>query len=137
MNDEIIKMLIFLAKKAEKKNEIPVGCIIRYRGAIISKAYNRKENNNDVLGHAEIIAIKKAAKKLDSWKLDECEMYVTLKPCSMCNEIIKQSRIKKVYYLTDRLDFKKEYNKTEFIKLDDNEEYIKILSKFFENMRKK
>ena len=137
MNDEIIKILINLAKKAEKKNEIPVGCIIRYRGTIISKAYNRKENNNDVLGHAEIIAIKKAAKKLNSWKLDECEMYVTLKPCSMCNEIIKQSRIKKVYYLTDRLDFKKEYNKTEFIKLDDNEEYIKILSKFFENMRKK
>ncbi len=137
MNEKYLEIIQDLAKKAQKKNEIPVGCVIIYRGNIISKAYNQRESSNNILGHAEIIAITKAAKKLNTWKLDECEMYVTLEPCEMCRTIIKQSRINKVYYLAERLSIKKEYNKTKFVRVGNNEKYLKILADFFENMRKK
>lgn len=127
-----------LAKKAYEKNEIPVGAVIVQNNKIIARSFNKRENDNVVIGHAEINCILKAAKVLNTWKLDTCEMYVTLKPCSMCQEVIKQSRIKKVYYLLDKSEDKKEYYKTEFIKYE-NEELTQVQSKllrdFFENKR--
>ena len=85
------------AKKAYNKLEIPVGAIIVKDGKIIARAHNIKEEKKDTTKHAEIIAIQKASKKLESWRLTNCEMYVTLEPCCMCAGALIQSRIKKVY----------------------------------------
>ena len=85
------------AKKAYKKLEIPVGAVIVKDGEIIARAHNVKEEKKDTTKHAEILAIQKASKKLDSWRLNECEMYVTLEPCSMCAGAMIQARLKKVY----------------------------------------
>lgn len=85
------------AEKAYKKLEVPVGAIIVKDGKIISKAHNQKETKTDTTKHAEIIAIQKASKKLKSWRLIDCEMYITLEPCSMCAGAIINSRIKKIY----------------------------------------
>lgn len=128
------------AEKAFRKKEIPVGCVIVKDNKMISKSYNKREKNNNVLNHAEVDAILKANKKLKTWKLDDSLMFVTLKPCSMCEEIIKQSRIKKVIYLIERLENKKEYNKTIFemsFDLDLQDKYKKMFSAFFVNKRKK
>ena len=86
------------AQKALKKEEVPVGAIIVKDGKIIARAHNTKETKKDSTCHAEIIAIKKACKKLDSWRLLGCEMYVTLEPCPMCGWAIIQSRIKNLYF---------------------------------------
>ena len=85
------------AKKAYDKLEVPVGAIIVKDGKIIAKAHNLKETKFDTTKHAEILAIQKASKKLNSWRLLDCEMYVTLEPCSMCAGALINSRIKKVY----------------------------------------
>lgn len=85
------------ARKAEKKLEVPVGCVIVKDGKIIARAHNQKETKTDTTKHAEIIAIQRASKKLETWRLLECEMYVTLEPCSMCAGAMIQARIKKVY----------------------------------------
>ena len=78
--------------------DIPVGAVIVRDGQIISSACNRKEQTNDITAHAEVVAIKQAAQNLGNWRLDECEMYVTLEPCPMCAWAIIQSRIKTVYF---------------------------------------
>lgn len=85
------------AKKAYAIKEIPVGCVIVKDGKVISRGYNKRETLQDVTLHAEIIAIKKACKKLGSWRLEDCDMYVTLEPCPMCSGAIIQSRIKNLY----------------------------------------
>lgn len=85
------------AKKAYDKLEVPVGVVIVKEGKIIARAHNVKEEKQDTTRHAEIIAIQKASKKLQNWRLTDCEMYVTLEPCSMCAGALIQSRIKKVY----------------------------------------
>ena len=85
------------AKKAYKKEEIPVGAIIVKDGKIVSRAHNLKESKNSSTAHAEILAIEKANKKLKAWRLENCEMYITLEPCMMCMGAIINSRIKKIY----------------------------------------
>ena len=89
------------AEKAYKKLEVPVGAIIVKDGKIIARAYNQKESKTDTTKHAEILAIQKANKKLKSWRLIDCEMYVTLEPCTMCAGAIIHSRIKKVYIVSN------------------------------------
>ena len=86
------------AKKAYKKGDVPVGAVIVKNGKVIAKAYNKKEKNKIATYHAEILAIQKACKKLKTWRLNECELYVTLEPCLMCAGAIIQSRISKVYF---------------------------------------
>lgn len=88
------------AKKAYSKLEVPVGAVIVKDGKIIARAYNQKETKFDTTKHAEILAIQKASKKINSWRLIDCDMYVTLEPCPMCAGAIIQSRIKNVYYGT-------------------------------------
>lgn len=78
--------------------DVPVGALIVKGGQIISSASNEKEKNNDPTAHAEIVAIRKAASNLGTWRLDECELYVTLEPCPMCAWAILQSRVKTVYF---------------------------------------
>lgn len=85
------------AQKAYKKKEVPVGAVIVRDGKIIARAHNIKEEKNDTTKHAEILAISKASRKLSSWRLTGCEMYVTLEPCSMCAGACIGARIKKVY----------------------------------------
>ena len=97
MQEEFMQVALKEAKKAYKKLEIPVGAVIVKNGEIIAKAHNIKEEKKDTTKHAEIIAIQKASKKLESWRLNDCELYVTLEPCPMCAGAIIQSRIKKVY----------------------------------------
>lgn len=85
------------AKKAYKKLEIPVGAVIVKDGRIIARGHNLKEQKQDATRHAEMIAIEKASKKLQNWRLNDCELYVTLEPCAMCAGAIVGSRIKNVY----------------------------------------
>ena len=95
--NKFIKQALKEAKKAYEKLEVPVGAVIVKDGKIIAKAHNLKETKTDTTKHAEILAIQKASKKLESWRLLDCEMYITLEPCSMCAGAIINSRIKKVY----------------------------------------
>ena len=85
------------AGKAYDKLEVPVGAVIVKDGKVIARGYNQKEMKQDTVNHAEILAIKKASKKLGSWRLNDCDMYVTLEPCSMCAGALIQARIRKVY----------------------------------------
>ena len=98
VKEDFMKKALKQAKKAYDKLEVPVGAIIVKDGKVIASAYNQKETKIDTTKHAEILAIQKASKKLKSWRLIDCEMYVTLEPCPMCAGAIIQSRIKKVYY---------------------------------------
>lgn len=95
--EKFMKEALKEAKKAYEKLEVPVGCVIVKDGKIIAKAHNLKETKMDTTKHAEILAIQKTSKKLQSWRLLDCEMYVTLEPCSMCAGAMINARIKKVY----------------------------------------
>lgn len=86
------------AAKALKKDESPIGAVIVYKDKIIACGYNKKNKTNDVTNHAEIIAIRKASKKLQNWRLKDCQIYITLEPCPMCASAIRQARINKIYY---------------------------------------
>lgn len=138
--EEYVNELIKLCKNALKTDDIPVGAIVVYNSKIIGKGFNTREAEHNVMGHAEINAIKDASAKLNNWNLENCDMYVTLKPCSMCAEIIKQSRISNVYYLIDKSSKKREYEKTNFVKKEiknTEEEYLIILGDFFKKLREK
>lgn len=95
-DERYMKAAIREAKKAYALGEVPIGCVIVYGGKIIGRGYNRRIVDKNVLSHAEIIAIKKACKKMGDWRLEECTLYVTLEPCPMCAGAIVQARIPKV-----------------------------------------
>ena len=95
--EKFMKEALKEAKKAYGKLEVPVGAIIVRDRKIIARAHNLKETKKDTTKHAEILAIQKASRKLESWRLLDCEMYVTLEPCSMCAGAIINARIKKLY----------------------------------------
>lgn len=95
--EKFMKEALKEAQKAYDKLEIPVGAIIVKDDKIIARAHNLKETKFDTTKHAEILAIQKASKKLKSWRLLDCDMYVTLEPCSMCAGALINSRIRKVY----------------------------------------
>lgn len=97
MQEKFMWQAIKEAQKAYSLGEVPVGAIIVKDNKIVARAYNRKETGKDTTKHAEILAIQKASKKLETWRLLDCEMYVTLEPCSMCAGAMIQSRLKKVY----------------------------------------
>lgn len=96
--NQYMKEALRQAKKAYQMGEIPVGAVIVYEDKIIARAYNKRETSQNSVAHAEILAIEKACKKLGSWRLEECTLYVTLEPCVMCAGAMIQSRIKEVYY---------------------------------------
>ena len=136
------------AKKAYKKLEIPVGAVIVKDGEIIARAHNVKEEKNDATKHAEILAIQKASKKLETWRLNDCEMYVTLEPCSMCAGAMIQARLKKVYIGTmdvktgacgSVLNLPKDYKFNHIVEIEYGilqPECEKILKDFFKELRK-
>jgi len=97
MNEYFMKKAFDEAQKAYKCGEMPVGAVVVKNNKIIGKGYNKKEKTKNAIMHAEVIAIKKACKKIKDWRLSDCTMYVTLEPCVMCMGAIIESRIKKVY----------------------------------------
>lgn len=138
--DNIWNVCIDEARASYQHGDVPIGAVIVKNGEILVKSHNTRENNHQIIGHAEINAILEASKLLKRWNLSDCELYVTLKPCSMCEEVIKQSRISKVVYLLEKLDYKKEYSKTIFEKSDINsieseQMYRTLLSSFFQEKR--
>lgn len=149
MEEKFMKEALKEAKKAYDNGEIPIGAIIVKDGKIIARAHNQKEEKNDATKHAEIIAIQKASKKVQGWRLENCEMYVTLEPCMMCTGAIIQSRIKKVYIgaMNEKLGYcgsvlnLLEYNKYDY-KVESEtgilqKECSKIIRDFFTGLRKK
>lgn len=97
LEEKYMKEALKEATKAYKKGEVPVGAVIVKNGEIIARGHNLKETKKDTIKHAEIIAIQKASKKLGAWRLEDCEAYVTLEPCTMCAGAIINARMKKVY----------------------------------------
>lgn len=97
MNLKYMEEAFNCAKAAYNLDEVPIGAVIVKNNVIIGRGYNKKEKNMSVIAHAEIIAIEEAAKYLNNWRLDGCDIYVTLDPCPMCASAIKQSRIRNVY----------------------------------------
>lgn len=94
--EKYMKAAIREARKAEALHEVPIGCVIVYEDKIIGRGYNRRIVDKNVLSHAEMIAIRKACRKMGDWRLEGCTMYVTLEPCPMCAGAIVQARIPKV-----------------------------------------
>ena len=146
--EKFMKEALKEAKKAYEKLEVPVGAVIVKNGKIIARAHNQKETKFDTTKHAEILAIQKASKKLKSWRLLDCDMYVTLEPCSMCAGAIINSRIRKVYIgsndektgavgsvLNLFTDYKFNHN-VQFEKGILDNECKKILQDFFKALRK-
>lgn len=148
LNEKFMKEALKEAKKAYEKLEVPVGAVIVKDGKVIARAHNQKETKYDTTKHAEILAIQKASKKLKSWRLLDCEMYVTLEPCSMCAGALINSRIKKIYIgaLDEKtgaagsvLNLFEDYpfnHKVEVEKGMMQEECETILKDFFKHLRK-
>lgn len=149
MNEKFMKMAFEYAEMAFKLDEVPVGAVIVKDNEVISYGFNTKEKNCCVMAHAELIAIKKAEEKLGNWRLEGCDMYVTLDPCPMCASAIKQSRIKNVYSALNNsdinnLDIIKKIFSTDFVNSSVNfvtnceKDYSQeLLKKFFEKQRNK
>ena len=97
-DEEFMSQAIKLADLAGTMDEVPVGCVIVKNNKIIAGGYNNRESNKDPFGHAEIAAIKRAARVLEDWQLVDCDLYVTIEPCIMCAGAIIQSRIRRVIY---------------------------------------
>ena len=98
ISSEMMKKALCLAQKAFLKDEVPVGAVIVKENKIIGEGYNKREELQDALAHAEIVAINEACRNLGSWRLEGCTMYVTLEPCPMCTGAIINSRIDTVIY---------------------------------------
>lgn len=135
-----VDKIIELARIAFENDDIPVGAIVVKNGVVIGEGFNTRNRFKSVVGHAEIDAIEMACKHIGDWRLDSCEMYVTLKPCMMCTGAIVESRIRNVYYLCDRtnvcFDSNKYLNITKINNYNKINEYLKLLQLFFENKRK-
>lgn len=149
MHEKFMKIALAEAKKAFEKEEVPVGAVIIQNGKVIAKAHNLKETKNDTTYHAEILAIQKASKKLKKWRLTDCEMYVTLEPCSMCAGALINCRLKKLYIGTmdtktgacgSVLNLLEDYKFNHEVKVETGilqEDCEKILKDFFKFLRKK
>ena len=136
--------------KAFELNEVPIGAVIVKNNEIIACGYNKKEKDNCCISHAEINAIVDASKKLNNWRLTDCDLYVSLDPCPMCASAIKQARIKNVYSALENTDKKyneivyKIFNENDdtnssinFVSNLDSERFHELLNKFFKRQRNK
>lgn len=146
--EKFMKQALKEANKAYDELEIPVGAIIVKDGKVVARAHNQKEKKQDTTKHAEITAIQKASKKLNNWRLNDCEMYVTLEPCAMCAGAIVNSRIKKVYIgakdlktgaCGSKLNLLQDFDFDTSVKVETGileEECQIILKEFFKEIRK-
>lgn len=135
--DKYLDILLSEVNQAEIENEIPVAAIIVKDGKIIAKSHNSRLKSNRVISHAEVNAIILAEEYIGDWRLNGCDMYVTLEPCEMCMHIIREARIDNVYYLLERQKNKHQFNKTNICSFAENykdkriEKYKKKLGDFF------
>ena len=147
--EKYMKQAIKLAGKAAELGEVPIGCVIEYQGKVIGRGYNRRTTDKSTLAHAEIIAIKKACKKMGDWRLEDCTMYVTLEPCQMCAGAIVQARVKKVVIgcmnpkagcagsILNVLQMEEFNHQVEIERGVLEEECSQMLTSFFKNLRKR
>ncbi len=149
LDEKYMKEALKQAKKAAVIDEVPIGCVIVHEGKIIARGYNRRNKEGSTLAHAEIIAIKKASRKLNDWRLEECTMYVTLEPCPMCAGAIVQARIPKVVIgamnpkagcagsILDMFQIREFNHQVEKVSGVLEEECSNIMTKFFRELRKR
>ena len=149
MEEKFMRQALKEAQKAKDILEVPIGVVIVKDGKVIARAHNLRETKKSATAHAEILAIQKACKKLDAWRLNDCEMYVTLEPCPMCAGAILNSRIKKVYIGTmeprsgaagSKINLFEDYNYNHKVEYETGvmeEECKEIIQSFFKNLRKK
>lgn len=147
-DEKYMYMAIMEAKKAREIGEVPIGAVIVFENEIIATGYNVRETTQSTLAHAELVAIKEANKKIGSWRLEDCTIYVTLEPCPMCAGAIIQSRIKRVVYgardpkagcagtLMNLLDENKFNHQAELTTGVLEEECSSLLTSFFRELRK-
>ena len=134
--EKYMKIALKEAEKAKKHGDVPIGAVIVKNNKIIAKGHNKKEIKNTSTRHAEIEVIEKACKKLKTWHLDDCVLYVTLEPCMMCSGAIEQSRIKQVFYGTENYNFGYMSKlSTVYSKNLNNNECNILLKKFFKSKR--
>ena len=135
---EFMELAIEQAKIAFNNGDVPVGAVIVRNNEVLSCSYNKKNTENVAVYHAEILSIIDASKKIGTWYLDDCDIYVTLKPCDMCMYALAEARIRNVYYLLDSNyvdNLNKNYNKINVNKMDDIYEYNDLISAFFKKLR--
>lgn len=147
MVDKFMKAALKCAEKAAEEGEVPIGAVVVLDGKIIARGHNRRTKRQIATAHAEIEAIEKACKKLKSWRIPECEIYVTLEPCPMCMGAMLNARIKKVYFgayeakgraMTEALASSNLVNhRIEYEGGVMEKECAEVLSKFFSDMRKR
>jgi tRNA(adenine34) deaminase len=136
-----------LAEQAASEDEVPVGAVVVHQGQIVGRGYNRREQDHNPLAHAEIMAIHEAAQKLKSWRLNDCQLFVTLEPCPMCLAACQQARIAEVVYgaqdpkggalsLGYALHQDPKTNHRFTVQFEETPECGKILSRFFDKKRK-
>lgn len=143
---KFMKEALKQAQKSYEEDEVPIGAVIVQNGKVLSRAHNTRNRTQNAINHAEILAISKACKKLGSWRLDDCEIYVTLEPCPMCAGAILNARIKKLYF--GAYDKTSKTNILDVIMQDDRlnhktlveggimqDECSKLLTEFFVNKR--
>lgn len=148
-DEKYMRQALNQAKKAYALNEVPIGCVIVYDKKIIARAYNRRNTDKNTLSHAEMIAIKKASKKLGDWRLEGCTIYITLEPCQMCAGALIQSRIDRVVVgsmnpkagcagsVINLLQMKEFNHQAEFEKGVLEDECTMLLQDFFRELRDK
>lgn len=144
-DNKFMKSALKCAEAALREGEVPIGAVVVYEGKVIARGHNRRTKRQIATAHAEIEAIEKACKKFKSWRIPECELYVTLEPCPMCMGAVLNARIKKVYFgapedkgrsLTSELASANLLNHT--VEVEGGvmkEECAEILSRFFSEMR--
>ena len=137
MNRKFLDLAFKYAEKAYKNDEVPIGAVIVKDNKVIGYGYNQKEKKNSVLEHAEIIAIRMASKKLNNWRLDDCDIYVTLDPCPMCASAIKQSRISNIYSALSNLDKENEKVVVDILKCDKTNPEVTLISNIEPDKSKK
>lgn len=143
-----MKLALKEASKAKELDEVPIGCVIVFNDKVIARGHNLKESRKLVTSHAEMEAIKKASKKLDNWRLFDCDLYVTVEPCLMCMGAIYQSYIKNLYFgakdptggaASSSINFNEIKNLNHYPHIEGGileEECSQIIKEFFKNKRK-
>ena len=147
MDLKYMDMAIEEAKKAFEEDEVPVGCVIVKDNQILALTHNRKEQMNSATKHAEILAIEEASSKLNNWRLDGCDVYITLEPCPMCASALKQARVSHIFCGLSNFDFRNYEIVLKILESDKNnasvpiindlavEKVDKIMKDFFRNRR--
>ena len=147
MDLKYMDMAIEEARRAFEEDEVPVGCVIVKNNQILALTHNRKEQMNSATKHAEILAIEEASSKLNNWRLDGCDVYITLEPCPMCASALKQARVSHIFCGLSNSDFRNYEIVLKILESDKNNASVpiindlavqkvdKIMKDFFRNRR--